>query len=175
MMPVQPACLLRHSTRRQGPDNPHAIDVRLVVGGFHVLDVGLLFRIRIAGEGGGIGEAQEEVGGLRFFDGDGEAAAGVLLAGYDVEAHPVPVGEGHPVHDDGGAEIEFTQQAFFVAFEDGAGFKAGQEWDGIFDAMKESGPELLARERGDQRVFGIVDGDQVFEFHGRMLAFRPCN
>jgi hypothetical protein len=41
--------------------------------------------------------------------------------------------------------------------------------------MKQSLPEFLAAEWGDQRIFRVVDLEKMFEIHGRMLAFSPCN
>src|SRR5574343_949395 len=167
--------LLRQAAGRQGADDLYAIDIGLVVGRLDVIDIGALFGVRVSAEAGGIGEAQEQAGWLRFLDGDGQAAAGVLFAGQDVEANPVPFDQGDAIVDDGSAEIELAQQVVGVALNDGATLQARQERGGILDAVEQALPDLVTAQGFEQRVLQIVDLDEVFEIHGPMLASHPCN
>src|SRR5574343_2006662 len=166
---------MRRLSGGERADDAYAIDVGLVVGRLDVVNVGALFRIRVAGEAGGVGEAQEQGGRLRFLDADGQAATGVLFAGQDVEANPVPFDQGDAIVDDGSAENELAQQVVGVGLNDGATLQARQERGGVLDAVEQALPDLVATQGFDQRVLQIVDLDEVFEIHGPMLASRPCN
>jgi len=121
-----PSCgagLLAGAVGGQGADDLYAVDVGLLVSRFDVIDVGLVF----GGERGGVDETQAELLRRRFLDADGQAAAGVLFAGLDLEMHPFFDRHGDAVADAGGAEIEFAAQEGVVALEQGAGLEAGQE------------------------------------------------
>jgi hypothetical protein len=36
-------------------------------------------------------------------------------------------------------------------------------------------PEFKTGQGCNQRIFRVVDLEKMFEIHGRMLAFSPCN
>lgn len=74
--PVRPD-LLKWTAGRQSPDDPHAIDVRLVIRRFDVFDVGPVFRIGVVGQCRFVSEAQEQEARFGFLDGNAQAAAGV--------------------------------------------------------------------------------------------------
>src|SRR5574343_1024096 len=169
------AALLDSTAGCERADEAYAIDVGLMVGRLDVLDVGAFFAVGSFAEGGGVAEAQEEGAGFGFFDADGETAAGVLFVGQDVETDPFIVDHRDTILDDGCAEIEFPQQVVGMPGDDGAAFETRQERGGIFNAVQQPLPDLRPLHGFDERILQVVDLDKVFEFHGPMLAFSPCN
>lgn len=98
----------------------------------------------------------------------------MLLTRQNVEAYPFAAGHGDAVTDHGCAEIKLAQQVVAMALDDAAGFQARQERNGVFDTVQQPAPEIVTRKRNDQRVLRVVDLDDVFEIHGRIVLHHPA-
>lgn len=143
-----------------------------MVGRFDELGVSVVVVVGALAKSRVVGEAKKEMRLFRFLDGNGQSTAGMGFRSGHGEAHPVALGPGDPVKNGRIAEIQSPLQPAFASFENDAGFESGYEVRGILGAKHQTAPELISPNLGDHRVTGVVDLDQVFEFHGAIFAGR---
>ncbi len=162
---------VRGFVRQHGANDARHIDVRLMVSRLHEFGVGDILIASNFTKCRNVGKAQEEMVFFRLFDSDGECPASVIGGATDFETHPLVVRPSYGVLDFGVAEIEPTHEAAVAAFKDVTFLQSRQKKSGILGAGHQAEPELIARQVNDHRVVGIVDLDDVFEFHGAIVAF----